>query len=218
MGDDMRCTSVSQKTGYRCQEPRKHRKRNPEELHRHGIFFWGKVKATQKDGDSLYQAETNQFNAARTSLEEMGDRLLINLREEFARADAAEQTMHSMCTVDSHDGCLDPPPLDEWWRQLSEQEISDTVPKAIEYGATDLIDIGSQLGRFMKRDLTDAQAAELGCWFYLVGKMGRATSALERGEWPSDDTIKDTGIYIKMIQRIRSAGSWPGQEMDSNGE
>lgn len=110
-------------------------------------------------------------------------------------------------------------PLDEWWRSVSEKEISDTVPKAIEYGATDLIDIGSQLGRFMKRDLSNQEAAELGCWFYLVGKMARATSALERGDWPSDDTIKDAGIYLKMIQRIRQAGSWPGEDLfDNEGE
>lgn len=108
-------------------------------------------------------------------------------------------------------------PLDEWWRTTSEREISDTVPKALEYGATDLIDIGSQLGRWMKRDLTDAEAAELGCIFYLVGKMARLTAAVDREEFASDDTIKDIGIYIKMIQRIRSAGSWPGQDLNTDG-
>jgi hypothetical protein len=102
--------------------------------------------------------------------------------------------------------------LADWWRDLTEQEIAATVPKAIEYGATDLIDIGSQMGRFIGRHLTDQDAAELGCWFYLIGKMARATSAIERGEKPSDDTVKDIGVYVKMIQRIRSAGSWPGED------
>ena len=103
--------------------------------------------------------------------------------------------------------------LATWWRELAEQEIGATVPKAVEYGSTDLLDIGAQLGRFIGHALTDAQAAEFGCWFYLIGKLARATSALERADWPSDDTIKDIGIYTKMIQRIRATGSWPGEEL-----
>lgn len=106
--------------------------------------------------------------------------------------------------------------LADWWRRLAEQEIADTVPKAIEYGATDLIDIGRVLARISGRTIDDAEAAELGCWFYLTGKMSRAVSALERGAQPSADTLKDIGIYVKMVQRIRSSGGWPGEEMDDD--
>ncbi len=102
--------------------------------------------------------------------------------------------------------------LIDWWVGQTASEIEQTAPKVAEYGATDLVDIGSQLGRFIGRDISDAEAAELGCWFYLIGKMGRATSALERGDWPSDDTIMDAGIYLKMIQRIRHSGGWPNGE------
>jgi hypothetical protein len=155
-------------------------------------------------------------------LKNLGDELLSELRDGFARADAADSIQRkyldnlvqgSPAQEARNETRAKPQPLDEWWRSVSEQEIADTVPKAIEYGATDLIDIGAQLGRIAKRELSPEEAAELGCWFYLIGKMGRVTSALERGDWPSSDTVKDIGIYIKMVQRIRQAGSWPGEEL-----
>lgn len=102
--------------------------------------------------------------------------------------------------------------LADWWRDRAEDEIGQTVSKAIEYGATDLIDIGMMLARTMRREVSEEEAAELGVFFYLIGKIARWQSAIERGDRPSDDTLLDIGVYVRMAQRIRSAGSWPGVE------
>ncbi len=153
-----------------------------------------KPKAHHLDLDVVHQ--NGLFVWRDQTADQYGNHTHVHLMDE-----AAELTIPPASAEDQ---------LRAWWQATSEAEIEQTVEKAVEYGSTDLIDIGSQLGRFMRRPLSDAEAAELGCWFYLIGKIGRATSALERGDWPSDDTIKDTGIYIKMIQRIRDTGSWPG--------
>lgn len=98
-----------------------------------------------------------------------------------------------------------------WWREQSEAEIDMVVAKAIEYGANDLLEMGRTLAFMAGRaNLTDAQLAELGCVQYLVGKMARVTAAWAEGRAPSNDTYLDIGIYVRMIQRIRQAGGWPG--------
>ncbi len=99
--------------------------------------------------------------------------------------------------------------LTNWWHDLVEHEIKQTVPKAKEYGSRDLEDIGLAMARNMGReDVTRAEAAELGVYFYVTGKMARWHSAVARGEKVSDDTLFDIGVYIKMVQRIRQAGAW----------
>lgn len=100
--------------------------------------------------------------------------------------------------------------LRTWWHDTAASEIEKTVPKAIEYGSTDLIDIGVMLARTMRREVSEEEAAELGVFFYLIGKIARWQSAIERGERPSDDTLLDIGVYVRMAQRIRHAGGWPG--------
>ena len=50
------------------------------------------------------------------------------------------------------------------------------------------------------------QLAELGCWFYISGKIERAFEALHRHELPSDDTVHDATVYSMMIRRIREVG------------
>jgi len=107
--------------------------------------------------------------------------------------------------------------LTDWWLEQSRAEIDATVPKAVEYGSTDLIDIGLMLGRTMKRQLSEEEAAELGVFFYLIGKIARWQSAIERGERPSDDTLFDIGVYVRMAQRIRHAGAWPGTDEPAGG-
>lgn len=103
-------------------------------------------------------------------------------------------------------------PLDEWWRKMAEVEIDKTVAKAREYGSTDLIDIGVMLGRTMRRAVSEEEAAELGVFFYLIGKVARWQSSIQRGERPSDDTLFDIGVYVRMAQRIRASGGWPGED------
>lgn len=104
--------------------------------------------------------------------------------------------------------------LADWWRRTAEAEIDATVAKAVEYGADDLIEIGRELVlagvRMPEGPATDEEKfAELGIFFYEVGKFARWRSAVRRGARPSDDTFKDIGVYIRMSQRVRSNGQWP---------
>lgn len=107
--------------------------------------------------------------------------------------------------------------LSHWWYDKAAAEIVLTVPKAIEYGSTDLTDIGLMLARTMRRTVNQEEAAELGVFFYLIGKIARWQSAIERGERPSDDTLLDIGVYVRMAQRIRDAGGWPGVDAPDGG-
>lgn len=100
--------------------------------------------------------------------------------------------------------------LTEWWMDKAEEEVRRTVPKAVEYGALDLIQIGQDLAATAGREVSDEEAAELGVYFYLRGKMARWTDAIISGRRVSDDTLFDIGVYVRMAQRIRDAGGWPG--------
>lgn len=100
--------------------------------------------------------------------------------------------------------------LTDWWIELAEQEADKVVPKAVEYGALDLIQIGQDLALAAGREVTDEEAAEMGVYFYLRGKLARWTDAIIRHDRPSDDTLHDIGVYVRMAQRIRVKGSWPG--------
>lgn len=100
--------------------------------------------------------------------------------------------------------------LIDWWMGKAASEAERTIPKAVEYSATDLADIGHVLARTAGRKVSDEEAAELGVFFYLQGKLSRWAGAVAAGKRPSDDTIFDIGVYCRMAQRIRSAGNWPG--------
>ncbi len=112
--------------------------------------------------------------------------------------------------------------LQDWWVTKADDEVGMVASKALEYGgggaAIDLIEIGRNLvmsgagghvnGIHQLPD--DARLAELGVYFYLVGKMARWTAAVIEGRQVSDDTLLDIGIYVRMVQRIRDRGAWPG--------
>lgn len=110
--------------------------------------------------------------------------------------------------------------LRDWWMTKAEVEVQRTVPKAIEYGAYDLTRLGRTMVDVMNhraresgqdpREFTDAEVAELGVYFYVEGKLGRWYDAILNGRQVSDDTLFDIGVYIRMAQRIREAGGWPG--------
>lgn len=100
--------------------------------------------------------------------------------------------------------------LRTWWIDQATSEIDQSIPKIIDYGSTDLIWVGRQMAATMGRDVEDDEAAELGIFFYLVGKIGRWASAVTEGRRPTDDTVFDTHYYAKMVLRIREAGEWPG--------
>lgn len=122
-------------------------------------------------------------------------------------ADAADTPPGNEHKMDPHD--LEAA-LTAWWMDKAEQETRAVVPKAVEYGATDLRDIGRDLADCMGREVTDEEATELGIFFYLRGKLSRWVDAVKRGDRPSDDTIYDIGVYCRMAQRNRDVGNWPG--------
>lgn len=99
--------------------------------------------------------------------------------------------------------------LQLWWIERAEAEIKQVVPKAVEYGPNSMIEVGRAMGRMSGRDLTDEEAIEVACMFYICGKVGRWVDAVAHGQRPSDDTLHDIGIYVKMSQRNRDVGGWP---------
>lgn len=104
--------------------------------------------------------------------------------------------------------------LERWWQHKSKMEISDMLAKAGEYGgkgrALDLIGIGQDLSHAAGRGTVgDAEATELGIWFYIRGKVARAMAAIADGRMPSEDTLHDLIVYGRMIQRTREFGGWP---------
>lgn len=101
-----------------------------------------------------------------------------------------------------------------WWFDQATAEVDGTVPKALEYSATDLADIGHVLARCMGRTVDDEEAAELGIFFYLQGKLSRWAGAVQAGKRPSNDTIYDIGVYCRMAQRVRATGGWPGTNLE----
>lgn len=100
--------------------------------------------------------------------------------------------------------------LVDWWMEQAADEAQMVVPKAVAYGADDLLQIGRQMAGAIHREVTDAQAAELGIAFYAYGKIARIMAAVKEGRDPGLDSWLDLGIYAKMAQRVRDAGGWPG--------
>jgi hypothetical protein len=100
--------------------------------------------------------------------------------------------------------------LTEWWLKRAAAEAEGVVPKSIEYGSNSLMQLGRKMAQLQGREVSEAEALELGCWANCIQKIERWTDAVMRGERPSDDTILDAGVYLKMVQRIRDSGSWPG--------
>jgi len=133
------------------------------------------------------------------------------------------QMRASGLTFGQVEALTDPVPLDPeqelrtWWFNKASAEADQTVAKAIEYGSDDLVEIGRQMATVLHLEgpySTDAELAELGVYFYIIGKLARWTSAIRRGDRPSDDTLLDIGVYVRMAQRIRDAGGWPGTESE----
>jgi hypothetical protein len=100
--------------------------------------------------------------------------------------------------------------LTDWWMNRAHGEVVAVAPKAVEYGATDLAEIGRTMGLIIGREnLSTEEATEVGIYFYVLGKMARWTAAIREGRRVSDDTLLDISIYVKMQQRNRDVGGWP---------
>lgn len=97
--------------------------------------------------------------------------------------------------------------LIEWWAETAAADAEAAATKAEEYGAVDLVIMGTALETMLPEGEVDGQ--ELAIAFYLLGKIARALSAYQRGETPSDDTFHDITVYSMMVRRIRQNGEWP---------
>lgn len=105
--------------------------------------------------------------------------------------------------------------LSNWWRATAEAEIEMVVGKAIEYGATDLRDLGLQILEMAgqrRRQVLDEEATEIGIAFYAAGKLARIMAAVKEGRRPSLDTWIDLGVYARMAQRVHSHHGWPAAQ------
>jgi len=99
--------------------------------------------------------------------------------------------------------------LRKWWLDHATAEADATIAKMEEYGSGDLVAIGYQFATMANRELSsDVEAMELGCTFYLLGKIARITSAVERGDRGSSDTWFDIAVYAKMVLAAREE-AWP---------
>lgn len=211
-----RCQDIAPLHGLQCRLPKKHNQ-DRMVVHKAGSLIWhggGAMMAPINDFVTKIDLGPNFKPTGSHHIDvQMPDLHAENVRQGFERAFSfGGMRVHAACLKESSTDARSPAEreLAEWWTQGAEDEVARTVPKAIEYGSTDLIDIGLMLARTMKRDIDQEEAAELGVFFYLIGKIARWQSAIERGERPSDDTLFDIGVYVRMAQRIRAAGGWPG--------
>ncbi len=95
----------------------------------------------------------------------------------------------------------------KWWTEQAAATAEATASKCEEYGSADLYGLGRNVARIAGADVDDAQAFELGCLFYVLGKIERAISAAERDDVASDDTWFDLAVYANMVLAHR-AGVW----------
>lgn len=98
--------------------------------------------------------------------------------------------------------------LAEWWRNLAESEIEQTIAKTSEYGGDDLTWMGSVLADCIENGA--ASPEEIAIAFYALGKITRIIGAYKEGRRPSDDSWLDLHIYAGMGIRVREKGQWPG--------
>lgn len=100
--------------------------------------------------------------------------------------------------------------LRQWWTDQAFDEADRTIAKMEKYGSMDLVHIGRAFWEIAGRTepLSDVEAMELGCLFYVYGKVQRAMSAVKSHQTILDDTWFDMHIYPKMAEAAR-AGVWP---------
>lgn len=100
--------------------------------------------------------------------------------------------------------------LRRWWTDQAFDEADRTIAKMEKYGSMDLVHIGRAFWEIAGREepLSDVEAMELGCLFYVYGKVQRAMSAVKSHQSILDDTWFDMHIYPKMAEAAR-AGVWP---------
>lgn len=105
-----------------------------------------------------------------------------------------------------------------WWIQTSLSDAVATMPKIAEYGhggnygegSADLRVVGESVAELIgKQDISSALKQELGCWFYLQGKVARCIANYQQGQPAKEDTLLDTTVYSMMMRRLQETGQWP---------
>lgn len=120
--------------------------------------------------------------------------------------------MRGITIMDNFDLDKQAAEMETWWHDLASSDLKLLIPKAREYSNYDLQIIGQVMADVIgwKGAKNPTVYQELGCFWYLLGKVGRMAGAYRNGELPSDDSILDARIYAIMVARIRDCGSWPG--------
>lgn len=99
-----------------------------------------------------------------------------------------------------------------WWTDKAQEEAKLLVEKAAEYDGLDLEIMGVAMTAFLPDDLDDgtrhAAGLQLACYFYALGKLGRAFGAFRQGRLPKSDTPHDLKVYAGMIEHIGEFGRW----------
>lgn len=108
-------------------------------------------------------------------------------------------------------GCGDSRPTFElWWAKLVRENAPTIQRKAEEYGTNSLMEMGRLFARANGRPvIDDVEAVQLGCFVYAFGKVQRVMDAMLKGVLPSEDTVKDTMIYMAMSMYAREFKAWP---------
>lgn len=89
-------------------------------------------------------------------------------------------------------------------------DLESVMPQTTGYGAVDLEIMGDALLHLIPggEHLPRRVGIEAAIMFYLLGKVSRQISGLKAGQFPSNDTIKDTMVYGIMARYVRNYGQW----------
>ena len=100
--------------------------------------------------------------------------------------------------------------LHAWWMDHAAAESAATVSKMVEYGSADLASLARDVFRMTgsSRRLDDwAEATQIGCLIYLLGKVQRMVEAVAEGRPIHRDHPFDVAVYAKMMQAVQD-GAW----------
>jgi hypothetical protein len=70
--------------------------------------------------------------------------------------------------------------------------------------------IGENIAELLEwRNVPDALLQELGCFFYLQGKIARLISDYKQKRPGKADTLHDISVYAMMMRRLQQTKNWP---------